>query len=239
MTSNLFYQLALVEHWQAPTLSSGTRNTDAVSRRSVYQRHRLVPMITKIEEVLEFINIVADQGFWTRANAQNRRTALSSLAEILVEDDQTVEYMDDNMDTIRTRFMNLNPKMRGESVETYVSRARSTLSEFKHWREDRPGWERNVSARPARAADTDKPKRAAKAEEIKVPPAAQPSDDGRDVGFPLSSGFEFRANLPRAGLTVEDLRRIGMFLAAYTKDWTPPASQSGSSFGALTDNSPH
>jgi hypothetical protein len=181
----------------------------------------------KVSEVLEFLDIAADKGFINDNTANNRRTAIKKFADILEEPEKTVEYMKDNLASIKSRFLNLNKDISGGTADEYVRRVSVSLKDFCAWKQDRAGWERDVSNRSAnRAANaegeakprkvkTEKPKSQAEAA------AANGNSNFRTVTFPIREDFDVTINLPRDGLTVAELKKLAYFLLPYAKDWDP------------------
>ncbi|HEX5459618.1 MAG TPA: hypothetical protein VFX20_06570 [Steroidobacteraceae bacterium] len=190
-------------------------------------------MQTNLDEPLEFLDIVASKGFWNDNTVQARRTACKKFFDILDEDQKNVEYVRDNLDVIKGRYMNLNKDAAGATVDEYGRRVKLVLDEFVEWKADRSGWEKkNAAKQTARPPEGQKKSRAEK-------PSAQAStgtngaghDDtkppSRTVTFPLRPDFDLTITLPRDGITVEELKRLPYFLLPYARDWEPSQSQRG------------
>jgi hypothetical protein len=110
-------------------------------------------MTTSLNEPIEFLDIVANRGTWNDNTVQARRTACKKFFDILEENEKTVEYVSDNLDVIKARYMNLNKDAAGTTVDEYGRRVKLVLDEFAEWKADRTGWEKKhaakQSARPA------------------------------------------------------------------------------------------
>lgn len=190
-------------------------------------------MQTNLDEPLEFLDIVASKGFWNDNTVQARRTACRKFFDILDEDQRNVEYVRDNLDVIKGRYINLNKDAAGATVDEYGRRVKLVLDEFTEWKADRSGWEKkNAAKQTARPPEGQKKPRAER-------PSAQAStgtngaghDDvksaSRTVTFPLRPDFDLTITLPRDGLTVDELKRLPYFLLPYARDWEPTQSPRG------------
>ncbi len=187
-------------------------------------------MQTKVDEVTEFLGIAAAKGFLNDNTVVARRTACNKFFDILDPDQRTVEYVRDNLDVIKARFSNLNKDVRGNTVEEYARRVHLVINDFSAWKSDRAGWERDVSsrqsARPASDGDkkpkpkADRPKVEAENKSTSQSSSAS-NPDTREVTFPIRPGFDLQVSLPRAGLTVQELKKLVYFLLPYASDWEP------------------
>lgn len=192
--------------------------------------------MTDVNDVIEFLNIAASKGFLNDNTVVARRVACNKLFEILEPDQRTVEYVEENLDILKGRFTNLNKDVRGNTVEEYVRRVRIVLDDFKAWKADRASWERKTAAKQNRSASEGE--KIAKAEKSKGKPeqvkqenvangSAPPVSDARTVTFPIRPDFELAVTLPRAGITVDEVKRLVYFLLPYAKDWQPSESPRG------------
>jgi uncharacterized protein YkvS len=216
-------------------LRLGGRNFPRNENRNELWRHI---MRTEVNEVIEFLGIAGNKGFMNDNTVVARRTACNKFFDILEPDQKTVEYVRENLDVIKSRFSNLNKDVRGNTVDEYARRVQVVLDDFSAWKADRSAWERDVSARQnARpAGDGDKKARTAKHDKAKTSEqaGANKADEGigrgqanpetRVVTFPIRPDFDLTMELPRAGITVDELKRLVYFLLPYAKDWQPTES---------------
>jgi hypothetical protein len=191
-------------------------------------------MSTSLDEPVEFLGIAASKGFLNDNTVNARRTACKKFFDILDENQKTVEYVRDNLEVIKARFMNLNKDVAGATVEEYKRRVKLVLDDFSAWKADRAAWERDVSSRQStRAAGDGEKKTKPKPEKPKAQQTtsgsgtthqAPPNPDTRVVTFPIRPDFELSVTLPRAGISVDELKRLVYFLLPYAQDWEPSQS---------------
>lgn len=189
-------------------------------------------MTTNLDEPLQFLDIVASKGFWNENTVQARRTACAKFFDILDEDQKSVEYVIDNLDVIKGRYMNLNKAAAGSTVDEYGRRVKLVLDQFTEWKADRSAWEKNNAAKQtARTADDGEKKSKAKAEKSKAqgngaatPDPVNTNPEARVVTFPIRPDFDMQVTVPRAGLTVQELKKLVYFLLPYVQDWEPTDS---------------
>ena len=125
-------------------------------------------MTTNVDEMIEFLGIIEEQGFLNDNTAVARRTACKKLFDILDPEQRTVEYVRDNLPVIKTRFSNLNKEVRGGTVDEYARRVQLVIDEFTKWKADRAAWEREqASKQNARPAGDGERKSKPKAEKAK------------------------------------------------------------------------
>ena len=201
-----------------------------------------IPVDT-LNDLIEFLTIAERQGFKNPNTVQGLKTACNKLFSILEPDQQTVQYVSENLATIKVRFQNLNKDVRGQTADVYVRRAEQVIAEYRHWKEDRAGWERDAaaSARPAGSdgekpkQKTEKPKQQTTSEAPKPQAAANEDDtDGRWVTVPLPSGFEVRVRIPRQ-VQLAEVRRIAYALLPYAHDWDMDSTPARTVFPQLVD----
>lgn len=192
--------------------------------------------MASVDEVIEFLGIAGDKGFLNDNTVVARRTACNKFFDILEPDQKTVEYVRDNLDVVKARFSNLNKDVRGNTVDEYARRVKLVLDDFTAWKTDRSAWERDVSARSRPAGDGER-KAKPKAEKPKAPPQQSTTGNGaahqappnanpdtRTVTFPIRPDFDLSVTLPRAGIKVDELKRLVYFLLPYAQDWEPSES---------------
>ena len=163
-----------------------------------------------------------------RHTINSRRTACNKFFEILDEDQKTVEYVNESLDIIKTRFKNRYPEVLGSTADVYAQRVQLVLKDFLAWRADRSAWERDLAARQStRSASVDggEGRAAPKTKARRATAEAEPNDDpaARVVKIPLPSGFEVEVTIPR-NMKLADLKRILWGLLPYATDWDPSSS---------------
>ena len=100
---------------------------------------------------IEFQDYLADKGLMARPTAMARKTALAKVLSVLSEaDSQDVTELD--LDDIVRRFHNLQGKgYTPESMNTYKSRVKSALDDFRAYLENPLSFRPNVSRREPKA----------------------------------------------------------------------------------------
>jgi hypothetical protein len=186
---------------------------------------------TSLAEPMEFLDVVGARGSWNDNTIQARRTACNKFFDILEESEKNVEYVLENLDVIKARYMNLNKDAAGATVDEYGRRVKLVLDSFLEWKADRSGWEkRNAAKQNGRPADPEK-KAKAKAERKAEPTPAQNNGAGanftadpamRTIEFPLRNG-DAKITIPR-DFTMADVKKIAWGLMTYASDFDPEVS---------------
>jgi hypothetical protein len=193
---------------------------------------------TSVDEVIEFLSIAGEKGFLNTNTVFARKTACNKLFSILEPDQKTVEYAHDNLAVIKSRFLNLNKGVSGNTIEIYARRVKLVLDDFNDWKNDRASWERKVSARQGTrpTGDAEKKMQASTSNTEKVRPQPKGNErssddntkpDTRVVTFPIRKDFDLSITLPRAGITVLELKKLAYFLLPYATDWAPTDAKRG------------
>jgi len=186
---------------------------------------------TSLDEIFEFLGIVASRGTWNDNTVQARRTACNKFFDILDEGEKNVEYVRDNLDVIKARYMNLNKNAAGATVDEYGRRVKLVLEEFAEWKADRSAWEKkHASKQSTRAADDGEKKAKPRAEKPKAQEPASTSTAGastadpsmRTIEIPLRNG-DATLTIPRE-LTMADVKKIAWGLMTYATDFDPEVS---------------
>jgi hypothetical protein len=142
----------------------------------------------------------------------------------LNEGEDKVEYLIGNLDILVNRFRNKNPNVQPSTLKVYKSRVKSTLEDYLAWSKDPIAWERSVSERPKTNKLKMKKKEVVSSdieEEIVSKPVRTSTSSGnstRKVSFPLRTDFNIEVTLPKDGLSLKELLRLGLFLYPYCKD---------------------
>jgi hypothetical protein len=201
-------------------------------------------LIRDTEEVLKFLEFVGRKSILNERAVNCRLTACNNLFSVLNEEEDNLEYIMNNLDLLVHRFRNRNPSVRASTMKVYKSRVKSSIEDFRSWSADPFAWERQVSEkaklhereqrkaqRAARkAVDPEDTFVAAKGispliadleEEVfaesletEVPPGK-----ARKVSFPIKPDFTVEVTIPAEGLSLKELRRLGMFLLPYCTDF--------------------
>jgi hypothetical protein len=186
--------------------------------------------MTNLTEVSEFLDILGKKNFINDNTVQARRVACNNFFDILDNDQKTVEYIQENIDVIKTRFANRFKEVRGNTVDEYARRVMLVINDFVAWKADRGAWEREISARQAGRASNGTGERRSRPEKVKQsasppPPPAEErnTDDRRVITVPLASGAEVEVKIPR-DLSKSDLKRVLWALLPYAKDFDPEVS---------------
>jgi hypothetical protein len=197
-------------------------------------------MPTPLDEVFEFLRIANDKGFLNSFTIQSRITGCNKLFAILDDDQKNVEYVDENIDLIKTRFSNLHKDVRGNTVDQYAQRVRLVINDFLAWKQDRSAWERAVSAKQTdrQVSAKDKPSSKDKPKKKEAPTERQEecsatingaanNKAGNTYSFPIRKDFSLSITLPPDGVTLSELKRLGLFLLPYISDWEEKTDPNG------------
>lgn len=190
-------------------------------------------MTTNLNEMIEFLTIAAQKGFLNDNTTYARKTACKKFFDILEPGQKTVEYVRDNLDVIKARFMNLHKNINGNTVEEYARRIKLVLDDFTSWKKDRAAWEKSISARQnsrpinegekkARSQKTEATKK--QSDDSKHTAAQETRLNTRVVKFPIRPDFEVSIEIPSEGLTTSELKKLLYFLLPYAQDWEPSQS---------------
>ncbi len=195
-------------------------------------------LIRDTEEVIKFLEFAARKGILNETAIQHRLTASHNLFAMLNEDEDSLDFILQNLDVLVNRFRNRNPNVQASTLKVYKSRLKSSIEDFRAWSSDPFAWERTVTERAkAHALESRKEKRelakkAPKGEKAAEPKATLPEAElstpenltpqtdnkGRRVSFPIRPDFNIEILLPTEGITLKELHRLGLFLYPYCQD---------------------
>lgn len=202
-------------------------------------------LIRDTEEVVKFLEFAGRKSILNEHAINCRLTACNNLFSVLNEDEDSIDYILQNLDVLINRFRNRNNNVRASTLKVYKSRVKSSLEDFKAWSADPFAWERAVTdkARASLGMEMRKERKEKKppvtkvpaakkkseepvaevvpdeADELTVPIAAPPSEGtGRKVSFPIRPDLCVEMVLPENGLTLKELHRLGLFLYPYCSD---------------------
>lgn len=198
-------------------------------------------LIRDTEEVSKFLEFAGRKNILSERAINHRLTACNNVFSVLNEDEDNLDYILGNLDLLIHRLRNKNPNVRASTLKVYKSRVKSSLEDFKAWSADPFAWEREVLVRAkAHGLEGRKEKQAAKrakqpapekktaeaVEEAPVataeaaPPAAATVDPaaGLHVRLPIRPDFSIDIVLPKDGLRLKELQRLGAFLYPYCVD---------------------
>jgi len=181
--------------------------------------------MTSLDDVFEFLDIIAKKNILNDNTVQARRTACNKLFELLEPNERTVEHVREHLDSLKSRFSNKYRDINGATVEEYGRRVRQVLDDYTGWSTDRAAWERSIaakqSAKPAR--DEERKPRAEKPKPSANGSGASNSSSTTTASFPFSGGRRVKIELPAEGLSMIEIKRLGFFLLPYANDWSPDA----------------
>lgn len=205
-------------------------------------------LIRDTEEILKFLEFTANKNILDEHAVQCRLTACHNLFSVVTEDEDSVEYMLNNLEVFVNRFKNKNKITNEATLRVYKSRTKSSLEDYKSWSADPFAWERSLLQKQKVQTEEKRAKKAKKAPKVQepavaevansapvaLPPVAQevpaplPQEaapapaplriDATRFSFPLRPGLNIELKLPEDGITWKEYQRIGLFLYAYCKD---------------------
>ncbi len=119
------------------------------------------------EAALKFMDYLATKGLLAPATARSRKAALGKVLSVL-DDDEANDVTSIDLDHTMTRFSNLEGQAyTPQSLQTYKSRAKSSLEDFESYLDNPLGFRPNISKRNiTRTAAKNEGEKAHKAEEM-------------------------------------------------------------------------
>lgn len=193
-------------------------------------------LIRDTEEVVKFLEFAGRKSILNEQAINCRLTACHNLFSVLNEDEDSTDYILQNLDLLINRFRNKNNNVRASTLKVYKSRVKSSLEDFRAWSADPFAWERAVTDK-ARANGMESRREKKEKKEVGVP--VEPKQETkkkktvdrevadrptpsvgstRMVSFPIRANFSVEMSLPADGLTLKELQRIGLFLYPYCTD---------------------
>ena len=216
----------------------GTSSTENRVGMKVIPGGNQMSLIRDTEEVLKFLEFAGRKSILNEHAIHNRLTACNNLFGVLNEEEDSLEYILSNLDVLVNRFRNRNNNVRASTLKVYKSRVKSSIEDFKAWSADPFAWERAVTDKAKAAAANDKhkdkkPTKAVKATKQSVAAVESeessaevllPTSGVRHVSFPIRKDFCVEMTIPPEGITLKELKRLGLFLYPYCQDIDPSAA---------------
>ena len=180
-------------------------------------------MSVNVKNAYNFLDYCTDKGFLNKNTVVARKTACNALFSILDDSQQSVEYISKNLASIATRYERKNPhKYTARSLEVYKSRARQTIDDFSNWNLDKTKWEDSkTSIKTTRQRKINRNNtRGASSNKQKINQSSNQENQPRTLSLPVSQKTTIKVELPIEGITIDELRKLGLFLFPYCKDFT-------------------
>jgi hypothetical protein len=193
-----------------------------------------------LDDVLTWLAAQAKKADIGEASANVRATAIRSLAEMFAEGEPNhAQAFLDNIDHLAHRWAVKHQDMKASTVQTYVSRARSTVVEYFKWRENPAGYRPAPASIHKSAPKAEKPAPAVEAPAVNAsaaPPAKDPSPPppmGDLRKCSLGGGRTFEYLMPADGLQLRDAVRVAFHLITSCDDYDPMAGSPAQVFASL------
>lgn len=198
-------------------------------------------LIRDTEEVIKFLEFAGRKSILNEHAVNCRLTACNNIFAVLNEEEDGLEYILQNLDILVNRFRNRNNNVRGSTLKVYKSRVKSSIEDFKSWSMDPFAWERAVTEK-AKSLGLEKRKENHKEKQKKSPEKSKatsaPAEEQpvsieateteelgasqktpmRRLSLPIRPNCSIEISLPKEGITLKDLGRLGMFLYPYCTD---------------------
>ncbi len=203
----------------------------------VIQGGNQMSLLRESEEIIKFLEFTGRKAILNEHAVNNRLTACHNLFSVINEEEDNIDYILGNLEVLINRFRNRNNNVRASTLKVYKSRVKSSLEDYKAWCANPFQWERSVSDKQKafQALESKKVKK----EKVKVevqekvgvevaeaiqqageaPKAVHNSLNERRVAFPIRAGFTIEMTLPADGLSLKELKRLGLFLYPYCNDY--------------------
>jgi hypothetical protein len=171
-----------------------------------------------------FIDYVVEKGLVNPSTAQGWRVATSKVLEELPPAEHAdVRRID--VDATFRAFLNRHPgRLSPASTGEYRRRVGKAIEEFVTWMGDPAGYGNRSAAWAARTEGRQRTRNAVgdrgAAREGPRPAAESAGLGGISLDYPLRPGFLARVIVPR-DLTVDEARRMGIFLLTLAPDFKP------------------
>mgnify|MGYP000384933541 FL=1 len=188
-------------------------------------------LIRDTEEVVKFLEFVGKKSILDEHAVNCKLTACNSLFSVLNDDEDSIEFILANLDLLLNRYLNKNKSVTHNTLKVYKSRVKSCLEDYKSWSADPFVWERNLTEKKlAEKKESQKVRKVSKTKEKKVEIAEEmesevmseksPALSAKNlrVSFPIRRDLSVEVILPKEGLTLKELKKLGMFLYPYCND---------------------
>lgn len=144
-------------------------------------------------------------------------TSVRNLAENLTEDEpHTVKFFEENLDVLSTRWRYKNQGKKTDTLQTYVSRARSALRDYKRFLDDPTRFRfENREATSRDKKNSPKPPSKLQSDPVVEAPIQQ-------AGVSLDREYGgFRFSLPEDGFTSADGLKFALHILSFASDFNP------------------
>jgi hypothetical protein len=200
-------------------------------------------LISDTDEIVKFLEFVGKKSILNEHAINCRLTACNNLFSILNEGEDNVEYMLQNLDLLVNRFRNKQSNVQDSTLRVYKSRLKSSLEDYVAWSKDPVAWEKSVldKSNAVRAKGrSEKKANGHSTSPAPTEPAAKTERKGngngngngveaspetssvkgaaRRVSFPIRNDFNLELVIPKDGLTLKELIKLGLFLYPYCKE---------------------
>jgi hypothetical protein len=172
------------------------------------------------DALARFVDYVVDKNLVNPSTAQGWRVATTKvLSDLTPEERGDVRRID--VDATFKQFLNRNPgRLSPASTGEYRRRVGRAIDEFVSWMENPAGYGSRTAAWTAKSESRARSKPRAPAAPVPAPAVDSPEPGGIALSFPVRPGFLAHVVVP-ADLTVDEARRMGVFLLTLAPDFRP------------------
>ena len=116
-----------------------------------------MPITATFDELIAFLDYLADKGLMKEQTVAPRKAAANKVFEALSDEDRA-NVLAVNLSEAMTRFINKSGNSYSPgSLQTYQSRLKSTLDDFRAYKENPMGFRPSVSTRSTKKSSEGKP----------------------------------------------------------------------------------
>jgi hypothetical protein len=182
-------------------------------------------MDTSGKAFVEHWNWAADKGIMNKNTANSLRAASSQVLSI-VDDWETVDITEIDVEDILRRFQNLKGRdYKPQTLNAYLRRFRQAVDYFLEYNQDPVNWKPATRTRPSqqssKASEDRKSRKTSTSEPLQISTKPQTPEGGLvRYPYPLRENLVVYLNLP-ADLKVVEVKKLSVFMTTLTVDFEP------------------
>lgn len=105
----------------------------------------------ELQELYSFFNTIKDSRAVTTNVIHNWEGAIGAIAHCLSPEEKTIGYLNDNLESLRSRMKQSQLNISSSTIDSYINRAASAISYYQVWRNEPGRWQNEIASTPRKS----------------------------------------------------------------------------------------